>query len=193
MPTIPSPIAASPQSRLPMPATTLSTVTLSQLNILPASAFVALTGGVFEHSSWVAEKTAESRPFASVAALHRTMVEIVAASSEARKLALIRAHPDLAGRLAQQGQLTAESTREQASAGLAQADAATVERIQALNTLYRARFDFPFIICARLHKVEAIIAAMERRLTNEPATEVKAALTEIYKIAQLRLNDIVAS
>ena len=167
-------------------------MTLDQLNALPASAFVALTGGVFEHSPWIAEKAAEMRPFASAAALHSALVAIVAASSGVRRLALIRAHPDLAGRLAQQGQLTAESSREQASAGLAQADAATIARLQTLNTAYRARFDFPFIICARLNNVEAIIATMEQRLNHEPATEIATALEEIYKIAQLRLNDIVA-
>lgn len=167
-------------------------VTLDQLNALPASAFVALTGRVFEHSPWIAEKAAELRPFASAAALHSGMVAIVAANTGARRLALIRAHPDLAGRLAQQGQLTAESSREQASAGLAQANAATIARLQTLNTAYWARFDFPFIICARLNNVEAIIAALEQRLNNEPIAEIATALDEISKIAQLRLNDIVA-
>ncbi|HVJ45376.1 MAG TPA: 2-oxo-4-hydroxy-4-carboxy-5-ureidoimidazoline decarboxylase, partial [Luteolibacter sp.] len=105
--------------------------------------------------------------------------------------ALIRAHPDLAGRLARQGKLTAESTREQAAAGIAAADTETIARIGELNAAYRKRFDFPFIICARLNNVNTIVDAMERRLGNDPATEQATALEEIGKIARLRLADIV--
>ncbi len=112
-------------------------------------------------------------------------------ASAERQLALIRAHPDLAGRLAQQRQLTAESTREQASAGLDQLSEAELANFQRLNTDYRTRFGFPFIICARLNAREAILAAMQARIENSPEAEHAAALAEIEKIAWLRLQDVL--
>lgn len=164
---------------------------MAELNTCSAEDFVARFGGVFEHSPWIAETSAKLRPFESVVDLHEKMTTLVAQSSPEAQLALIEAHPDLAGRLAKMGQLTAESTNEQAAAGLAQADAATIERINTLNEAYRERFGFPFIICARLNNVTTIIEAMTARLPNDRSTEIDAALTEIYKIARLRLEDIV--
>ncbi len=111
------------------------------------------------------------------------------APRRARQQALIEAHPDLAGRLAQQNQLTAESTREQASAGLSRLSDAELAGFQKLNDVYRQKFGFPFIICARLNAKEAIVAAMKARSGNTPEQEFAAALSEIEKIAQLRLND----
>lgn len=164
---------------------------MAELNALPAAEFVAKVGGVFEHSPWIAEETAGQRPFDKRDDLHAAMVAIVQAAGEEKQLALINAHPDLAGRLAQQGQLTAESTREQAAAGLAGAEASVVEKIQSLNAAYRSRFGFPFIICARLNKVETILTAMEQRVNHSPEEEIATALKEISKIAQLRLADVV--
>jgi OHCU decarboxylase len=112
-------------------------------------------------------------------------------ASPARQLVLIRAHPDLAGRLAQQNALTAESTREQASAGLNRLTAAELAEFQRLNTAYLARFGFPFIICARLNAKSAILAAMTGRLQQNPEHEFTTALSEIEKIAHLRLNDLL--
>ena len=166
---------------------------LAELNTLSAADFVARFGGVFEHSAWIAETAAGFRPFKSLDDLHQMMTALVAKSSPEGQLALIEAHPDLAGRLAQMGQLTAESTREQAAAGLSQADPATRERINTLNAAYRERFGFPFIICARLNNVATIVGAMEQRLPNNRETEIHAALAEIYKIARLRLADLVES
>jgi 2-oxo-4-hydroxy-4-carboxy-5-ureidoimidazoline decarboxylase len=111
------------------------------------------------------------------------------AASNEQQLALIRAHPDLAGRLARQNRLTAQSTREQASAGLHQLTAAEFTEFQALNAAYVARFGFPFVICARLSKKAAILAAMQTRLAHTPEVEFATALGEIEKIAQLRLDD----
>lgn len=113
------------------------------------------------------------------------------AASPERQLALIRAHPDLAGRLAKLGQLTVESTREQASAGLDQLPDDELAAFQKLNTAYRERFSFPFIICARLNARDAILAAMNARIHNSPAQEHAAALGEIEKIAWLRLGDVL--
>ncbi len=176
-----------------MPNPPATRLTMAELNSFPAGDFVALVGGIFEHSPWIAETAAGRRPFASVTALHQAMTAIVSAAALDRQWSLIRAHPDLAGRLAQHGRLTAESTREQASAGLASATPGMVQRIQTLNAAYRERFDFPFVICARLNNVESIVAAMEERLQHDDATELSTALAEIYKIAQLRLDDLVAS
>ena len=109
-----------------------------------------------------------------------------------RQLALIQAHPDLAGRLAQQRKLTAESTREQASAGLNELSEEELSRFQQMNDRYRARFGFPFIICARLNAKDTILAAMEHRVSNSPEVEFQTALGEIEKIAHLRLQDRLA-
>jgi 2-oxo-4-hydroxy-4-carboxy-5-ureidoimidazoline decarboxylase len=165
--------------------------TLPELNALPADEWVRTLGGIFEHSPWVAEAVEDQRPFESTEALHAAMNGAVAASPLEQQLALIRAHPDLAGRLAKLGQLTAESTREQASAGLADADASTIERISELNSAYLSRFGFPFIICARLNKVDSILDAMQVRLHHDADAELSTALSEIGKITLLRLKDLI--
>jgi len=174
-----------------MSATTSRKCSISDLNALSNDAFVARLGGIFEHSPWIAAAAAGHRPFATVETLYAAMTEAVTSAAAVKQLALIKAHPDLAGRLAQQGLLTAESAREQAAAGLAESDPATLEKIGALNIAYQARFGFPFIICARLNNVDTILSAMEERLQHTPDAEVSTALAEIFKIACLRLADIV--
>lgn len=164
---------------------------LDDINAFDRPAFVAALGHLFEHSPWVAEETWARRPFRDAAHLHAELCTVMRAAPRERQLALIQAHPDLAGRLAQQQRLTAESTREQASAGLNALRAEELAEFQRLNTAYRARFGFPFIICARLNAKEAIIAAMRARLQNTPEQEFAAALGEIEKIAKLRLDDLL--
>ncbi len=164
---------------------------LAELNIAPRAAFTAALGHLFEHSPWVAEETWPQRPFRDAAHLFSALCATMRAAPRERQLALIRAHPDLAGRLAQQSQLTAESTREQASAGLNQMSAAELATFQELNAAYRERFSFPFIICARLNARGAILAAMQARARHSPEVEFQAALGEIEKIAQLRLDDFL--
>lgn len=164
---------------------------LHHLNTLDRPAFTAALGHLFEHSPWVAEETWPHRPFHDAAHLHSALCATMRAASRDRQLALVNAHPDLAGRLAQQQQLTAESTREQASAGLNQLSAAELATFQQLNTAYRARFGFPFIICARLNARDAILAAMQTRIHHSPEAEFQTALGEIEKIAQLRLHDLL--
>jgi 2-oxo-4-hydroxy-4-carboxy-5-ureidoimidazoline decarboxylase len=162
---------------------------LVQLNQVDREAFVAALGHLFEHSPWVAEETWPKRPFASAEALHAALCSTMRAASRDRQLALIRAHPDLAGRLAQQKKLTAESTREQASAGLDQLTDAELAEFTRNNDAYKARFGFPFIICARLNAKATILAAMRQRVGDSPDAEFSVALTEIEKIAWLRLQD----
>ena len=147
--------------------------------------------GVFEHSPWVAEETWPQRPFASADALHAALCATMRGAARERQLALIRAHPDLAGRLAQQKKLTAESTREQASAGLDRLTDAELAEFTRQNDAYQGKFGFPFIICARLNAKAAILAAMQARSANPPETEFATALGEIEKIARLRLNDLL--
>lgn len=162
---------------------------MAELNALPAREFAAVLGGIFEHSAWIPEAAAARRPFASREELLTAMTGIVADAGDEKQLALIRAHPDLAGRLAREGLLTPESAREQAAAGLT--GGPETAAIGALNTAYRERFGFPFVICARLNDAAAILTAMRSRLNNSPAEEAAAALAEISRIARLRLADIV--
>lgn len=150
-------------------------------------AFVARYGGVYEHSPWVAEAV---WPPASrdVGSLHAAMKAVVDAADEATKLALIRAHPDLAGRAAESGALTSASREEQTGAGLDRLDEARRARLRTLNQAYKAKFGFPFIIAVRGLDADAVLAAMERRLDHDRATEFATALAEIHKIARLRLE-----
>jgi urate oxidase / 2-oxo-4-hydroxy-4-carboxy-5-ureidoimidazoline decarboxylase len=166
---------------------------LAEINGLDRDAFVARLGFLFEGSPWVAAAAWPARPWADRAALHRSLVEAMRAAADARKLALIRAHPDLVGRAALAGRLTASSTAEQRTAGL-DPNALTpeeVERFAAGNAAYRARFDFPFVICARENRKEAILAGLAARLGNDRAQEIETALGEIEKIAWHRLIDAV--
>ncbi len=167
-------------------------VTLDQLNAGDCAAFTAALGHLFEHSPWVAEETWPERPFRDRAQLHVALCARMRAAPRERQLALIRAHPDLAGRLARQRQLTAESTREQASAGLDRLTDDELATFVRLNAAYTEKFGFPFIICARLNAKDAIVQAMRRRVENDPAAEFDAALAEIAKIAQLRLADTLS-
>lgn len=168
-------------------------LTLTQLNALDREEFVRVVGPVFEHSPWIAEWTWSQRPFADVARLHAALCETVRAAGEDQQLALIRAHPDLVGKLALAGQLTRESTGEQASAGLDRLTPAEVALFQENNAAYKGKFGFPFVICARLNKKEAILNGFQLRLNNSREQEIRAALGEIFKIAQLRLQDLTAA
>ena len=165
-------------------------MTLAQLNSLSRDEFVRIGGPVFEHSPWIAEATWPKRPFASVEELHRALCQSVAEAGEDAQLALIRAHPDLVGRLTLAGTLTPESTGEQASAGLDKLTPEGIALFQKNNAAYKEKFGFPFVICARLNRKEAILNGFKVRLQNSPAQEIQTALTEIFKIAELRLRDL---
>jgi 2-oxo-4-hydroxy-4-carboxy-5-ureidoimidazoline decarboxylase len=155
-------------------------------------AFVARYGAVFEDSPWVARAAAAQAPFAGIEELHEAMVAVVRRAPRERQLALIRAHPELAGREVAAGELTDASTREQASAGLDRLTAGELERWGELNRAYRERFGFPLVVCVREHTKDSILAWAQERLSNEPDTEVEIALQEIAKIARLRLEDLGA-
>jgi 2-oxo-4-hydroxy-4-carboxy-5-ureidoimidazoline decarboxylase len=162
-------------------------LTLDEVNALDHDVFVARYGALFEHSPWVVERAAALRPFADV---HAGLMAALEAASLDEKLALIRAHPELAGKAAMDRTLTDASAAEQASAGLDRLTPAEFERFHALNAAYRDRFDFPFIICVRLTDKAGILAAMEQRLAHDRDTEIATALNQIGEIVRLRLEDL---
>lgn len=167
-------------------------IDLQQLNAASAERFTALLDGIFEHSPWVAERAAASRPFSSREDLHAALLAVIDAAPRSEQLALIRAHPELAGRAAIRQQLTAESTREQAGAGLDACTPQELARLQQLNTAYDARFGFPFILAVRGHDRSSIIAALAQRLTNSIDAERREALAQIGRIAAFRLAERVS-
>lgn len=157
------------------------------------SEFVARYAGIYEHSAWVAEEAAPvvagSTDVERIAAV---MADCVDNASLERQLALIRAHPDLAGKAQIAGELTEDSTSEQASAGLDQCSADEYERFQTLNDAYREKFGFPFVMAVRGSGRAGILAAFAGRLENDADAEFETALTEIHKIARLRLQALEA-
>ncbi|HTJ95139.1 MAG TPA: 2-oxo-4-hydroxy-4-carboxy-5-ureidoimidazoline decarboxylase [Pararobbsia sp.] len=166
--------------------------TLSELSALPRDAFVAVLGGVFEHSPWVAERAWDARPFASLDALHRAMCEAVDQADPSLQHKLIAAHPELAGKAAIRGELTTESTREQSGAGLDQCTPDEYAQLQALNRTYRDTFGFPFILAVRGYDRAGIIEQMRRRISNDRDTETRESLAQIHRIARFRLEDLIA-
>lgn len=166
---------------------------IPELNTLSREEFVDVVGPVFEHSPWIAEAVWPARPFDGVEQLHAALCGIVRSAGEQKQVALIRAHPDLVGRLARAGALTPESAREQAGAGLDQLTLEEIQSFQGNNAAYREKFGFPFVICARLNKKDAILAGFKIRLQHSREQEIAVALAEIFKIAELRLRDLTHS
>ena len=169
-------------------------LTLEQLNTADLASATQLLDGLYEHSPWIAEAALAQRPFTSLAHLKHVMVQVLAQAGVQPQLALIRAHPELAGKAMVAQSLTAESTNEQNKAGLTQCTPAELAQIQQLNADYQARFGFPFILAVRgprgtgLGKQE-IIDTFTRRLSNHPDFERAEALRNIHRIAEIRLND----
>ncbi|MCU6434869.1 2-oxo-4-hydroxy-4-carboxy-5-ureidoimidazoline decarboxylase [Undibacterium sp. Jales W-56] len=164
---------------------------IQAINQLSQAQFVQLLGGIFEHSPWVAERAFARHPFARVQDLHKAMADAVLEAPLAMQLALIRAHPELAGKAAVRGELTAESTREQSAAGLSECSAEEFATLQQLNADYNAKFGFPFVIAVRGHDRHSIIAHFSRRLASTQAVEIQECLEQIIKIGGFRLADAV--
>jgi OHCU decarboxylase len=162
---------------------------MKAINELDRAAFVERFGPLFEHSPWIAEAASRDRPFADREELYEALVAAMYAAPMERRLALIRAHPDLAGKAAIEGTLTDSSTREQASAGLDRLTPDEYEAFTSTNAAYRDRFGFPFVVCAREHTKESILRVASERLANTEDEEIRVALEEIAKIARLRLED----
>jgi 2-oxo-4-hydroxy-4-carboxy-5-ureidoimidazoline decarboxylase len=166
-------------------------MTVDQLNRMDLRPFVANLGTIYEHSPWIAEAAWRERPFASVESLAAAMSRVVAESAADRQLALIREHPELAGRAMARAELTADSANEQSSAGLTQCTPTELAQLAALNTRYRERFGFPFVLAVKGYDRVAIIAELARRLNNDRAAEFAESLRQIDKIARLRLAALV--
>ncbi len=164
---------------------------LAALNAADRDGFVAALGGVFENAPWVAQQAHVTRPFATVADLHRALMAAVAAAGEAEQLAFMRGHPELGSRTARAGAMTAESRQEQGGLGLDRLSEADFQRFERLNAAYRARFGIPFIICVRRHTRASLLGEFERRLANSFEAERAAALEEIGHITRLRLVEAV--
>ena len=162
--------------------------TLEQLNALDRGSFAALLGAIYEHSPWVAEGVWAARPFGSMEALHAAMQAAVLAAPREIQLTLIRAHPELRGRIADPAELTEASRREQAGAGLNRCTAEEHARLQAVNRAYREKFGFPFVIAVRGLDAAQILARMDARLANAPEEEFLTCLDEIGRIARFRLE-----
>jgi OHCU decarboxylase len=160
------------------------------VNELGREAFVERFGPLFEHSPWVAEDAWSDRPFAGEDELFEALCSAMYSAPRAKQLALIRAHPDLAGKAAIEGSLTTSSAHEQASAGLDRLTPEEYQQFTRTNTAYRERFGFPFVVCAREHTKESILRVAAERLEHTRDEEVRVALEEIAKIARLRLEDL---
>lgn len=157
------------------------------LSELPQVEFVRALDGIFEHSPWIAERTWLKRPFADAEALMDSLAQTLMEASPEEQLALIKAHPELAGRAAIAGELTVESAGEQASARLDACSAEEFARLHALNAAYRERFGFPFILAVRGLDRRTIIERFAQRVSCDPAEEFAEALRQIVRIASLRL------
>jgi OHCU decarboxylase len=164
---------------------------MNAVNELDRAAFVKRFGPLFEHSPWVAEAAWRDRPFSDREELYEALVAAMHAAPRERKLALIRAHPDLAGKAAVDGTLTDSSRREQAAAGLDRLRPDEYEAFTRTNAAYRERFGFPLVVCAREHTKESILRVASERLGNSEDEEIRVALEEIAKIARLRLEEIL--
>ena len=168
-------------SQMPAP------ISLDDLNTMAADAFVAALGDVFEHAPWVAGQAVAERPFTTVADLHAAMMRAVHGAPRDMQLALLRGHPELGGKIARAGAMTADSLAEQGSLGLDRLGAEEFARFEQINAAYRKNFGFPFIICVRRHTRDSILGNFARRAGNDPATELSTALAEVGFITRLRL------
>ena len=166
-------------------------MTLAEINAMDEARFVATLGGIFEHSPWVAQGAFGDRPFASVSSLHAAMLAAVDRASEAQKLALLRAHPELAGKAAVRGEMTRDSVSEQSGAGLSQCSPEEFARLTELNARYNARFGFPFILAVKGYDRAGIIGEFARRVDNDRATEFGECLAQIARITRFRLDALV--
>jgi 2-oxo-4-hydroxy-4-carboxy-5-ureidoimidazoline decarboxylase len=167
--------------------------TLAELNACSRDDFVAALANVFEYSPWIAEKAAAARPFTGVKQLFDAMKIAVERAPSELRLALIKAHPDLANKTQRAAGLTAESNAEQNSVGLDRLSDAEYTAFERVNNAYRAKFGFPYIVCVRRHTKDSILLDFERRLPNDATAEIQTSIAEICRIAALRVDQLVAS
>jgi OHCU decarboxylase len=167
-------------------------LTVEEASRLSEDAFMRHFGGLYEHSPWVAVGAWRRRPFDSLEDLRDAFERTVSDAPAERRLALIRSHPELAGREAGEGTLTAESSGEQASAGLNRLSAEEVAGLAQLNAAYQEKFGFPMVVAVREHTKASIFAQAKARLAKPRDQELAHALDQIFRIAGLRLRELVA-
>lgn len=167
-------------------------LSLREVNGLGQQEFVSVLGFLFEGSPWIASEAWHALPFGNLEELQAALCGVMYSADASRKVALIEAHPDLVGKAAFAGTLAPASASEQASAGLDKLSDDEIATFRRLNSAYRDKFGFPFVICARENKKESILACFETRLQNSREVEIEMALREIAKIAHLRLVDTVS-
>jgi 2-oxo-4-hydroxy-4-carboxy-5-ureidoimidazoline decarboxylase len=175
----------------PITAATAGPPDMTSINAMDRDAFVQKFGGIFENSPWVAERAWEKKPFASLDEMHAAMVAVARYAPAPAQLALLQSHPDLAGKEAQAGTMTASSVAEQASAGLNSLSHDEMARISELNAAYKKKFGFPFIIAVRMYTKEGILFEFNRRFQNDTQTEFANDLQNVYVITRLRLNKLL--
>lgn len=164
-------------------------ISLAALNSADRPTFVAALGDIFEHGAWVAERAHAARPFATVAALHDRMMQVVRSAPRAEQIAFLRGHPELGGKVARADAMTADSRAEQGWLELERLNDADFARFERANAAYREKFGFPFIVCVLRHiSAESILASFEQRVGNDRETELATALDEIGYITRLRLE-----
>ena len=171
----------------------MSQTTLSDLNACSKDDFVGTLANIFEYSPWIAEQVALARPFTGVNQLFAAMKAAVDRAAPELRLALIKAHPDLANKTQRAAGLTAESSAEQNSVGLDRLSDAEYEAFERVNNAYRDKFGFPYIVCVRRHTRDSILRDFERRLPNDAQTETQKSIEEICRIAALRVDQLVIS
>src|SRR6201986_5419915 len=166
---------------------------LSELNACSKEEFVAALANIFEYSPWIAEQAAAGRPYKCVTPLFEAMKTAVDRAAPELRLALIKAHPDLANKTQRAAGLTAESNAEQNSVGLDRLSDAEYEAFERVNNAYRDKFGFPYIVCVRRHTKDSILRDFERRLPNDVEAETRKSIEEICRIAALRVDQLVIS
>jgi 2-oxo-4-hydroxy-4-carboxy-5-ureidoimidazoline decarboxylase len=171
----------------------MSQIPLSELNASSKTDFVAQLANIFEYSPWIAEQAASFRPFAGIVQLFDAMKAAVDHAPSELRLALIKAHPDLANKTQRAAGLTAESNAEQNSVGLDRLSDAEYEAFERVNNAYRTKFGFPYIVCVRRQTKDSILRDFERRLPNDAKTEMQRSIDEIFRIAALRLDQLVSA
>jgi len=164
-------------------------MTIGELNLLDRTAFVNALGWIFEQSPWVAERSFDARPFASLDALHTALTEQVERATFTERLALLQAHPDLGAR----ARLSQASTQEQAGAGLDSLTPSEFEQLHRLNAAYRTRFGFPFLLAVKGSTKHDVLRALQARMESAPEDEYREALRQVYRIARFRLEDLIES
>ncbi len=166
-------------------------LTLQEINAFDQDTFVARLGQLFEGSPWIVVETWNSHPFVSIDHLYSTLCTVMYNAPIERQIVLLMSHPDLVGRAALAGTLSPASTHEQAAAGLDDLSLEEIALFIRYNQMYRDRYGFPFVICARENKKESILAGFETRLRHSREQEVEIALGEVAKICKLRLDDLL--